>query len=381
MSRLPKRPKVVNVGPTRASAVRGPHKDGSGRWYWQGVYFDATTKTRQTVWSGWALRRDVEVTLAGLVATGADLAAQQQPTEIRTVQDLLECWLWQVQNVGGRRGPLKASSARIYTYAARHLTEVVGGVRVDRLNRATVEQHRDTRLAQGAASATVTTEIRALGHAYRWWGDRSPRPLPPFPMVRVKAVGVRDRYTPTRGEVLAVIGALDGWARVCAVLLYATGARPAEIRDLRWSEVDLDRGEVTLDGKTGRRTVPLADDPIGVLASWREVTGAEDGATVLGLTVSSFNSYFGPRRLRAACEAAGVPRFTPYGLRRAAVDSMARAGVDVATAASITGHSPEVMLRHYRTVSGEDRRRAVAVAGLGSLAAPKVVPLRRRGSK
>ena len=51
---------------------------------------------------------------------------------------------------------------------------------------------------------------------------------------------------------------------------------------------------------------------------------------------------------------------------------MARAGIDVATAASITGHSPEVMLRHYRTVSEADQRLALAKAGLGEVpAAPK----------
>lgn len=377
MARKAARPKVVKVGPARASAVRGPHADGSGRWYWQGVAYDPVAQARTTVWSGWALRRDVEVALAQLVATGADLTEQPAHTTVTTVRDLMECWLWHVQNVGGRRGPLRPSSVRVYSYAARHLSEVLGEVRVDRLNRATVESHRDTRIARGAASATVKSELRALGHAYRWWGDRSPRPLPPFPSVGVTAAGVRDRYTPTRSEVLAVVDALDGWARVCTVLLYATGARPAEIRDLRWRAVDLARGEVTLDGKTGRRTVPLADDPVRVLAAWRRETSPESDATVLGLTVSSFNSYFGPRRLRAACAAAGVPRFTPYGLRRAAVDAMARAGVDIATAASITGHSPVVMLRHYRTVSADDRRRAVAVAGLGSLEAPKVVPFRR----
>lgn len=70
-------------------------------------------------------------------------------------------------------------------------------------------------------------------------------------------------------------------------------------------------------------------------------------------------------RLRRACKAASVPVFTPHGLRRLVVDRMARGGVDVATAASLTGHSVEVMLRYYRQVSDEDRRRAVLAAGLG----------------
>ena len=55
---------------------------------------------------------------------------------------------------------------------------------------------------------------------------------------------------------------------------------------------------------------------------------------------------------------------------------MARAGVDVGTAAAITGHSPEVMLKHYRTVSEADRRAAVEKAGLGVIPAGEVVALR-----
>ncbi|MCB9759560.1 MAG: hypothetical protein H6739_06940 [Alphaproteobacteria bacterium] len=41
--------------------------------------------------------------------------------------------------------------------------------------------------------------------------------------------------------------------------------------------------------------------------------------------------------------------------------------MDVATAASLTGHSVEVMLRHYRKVSDDDRAEAVRKAELGEL--------------
>ena len=117
------------------------------------------------------------------------------------------------------------------------------------------------------------------------------------------------------------------------------------------------------------------------LAAIPAVDNAPAGETdrVLPCAPSSFDSYLGPHALRQACAAAGVPRFTPYGLRRAAVDAMARAGVDPATAASITGHSVSVMLTAYRTVSEDDRRRAVAAAGLGRLTRPKVLAFPRIG--
>jgi hypothetical protein len=41
------------------------------------------------------------------------------------------------------------------------------------------------------------------------------------------------------------------------------------------------------------------------------------------------------------------------------VDRLIDAGVDPATAASLTGHSIEVMLKYYRQTTPEGRRRAV----------------------
>ena len=60
-----------------------------------------------------------------------------------------------------------------------------------------------------------------------------------------------------------------------------------------------------------------------------------------------------------------MPVFTPHALRRLAVDRMARAGVEPSVAASITGHDPIVMLKHYRVVSEDDLRAAAKRADLG----------------
>src|SRR6185295_3093333 len=46
------RPAKFEVGRVHLRPIRGPHKDGSGRWYWQAeVYENGDT---QTVWAGWA---------------------------------------------------------------------------------------------------------------------------------------------------------------------------------------------------------------------------------------------------------------------------------------------------------------------------------------
>lgn len=379
MPRRPKRPKVIPIGSrVKVRAIRGPHKDGSGRWYWRAEAYDPATQSRATVWTGWALPRSVEAQVAALVASGSDLNAPKGPVDLRTVRDLLECWLWHVENVGGRKGQVRPNTLRIYTAAARHLVCGLGDTRLDRLSAPQIEGHRDRRLRAGAAATTLRNEVDVLGFAWRWWMDRSPRPLKPLPKVAVKGGPVRNRRTPTRADVLAVLAQLDGWAELAVLLLFATGARPGEVRDLRWSDVDLVRHEARLAGKTGPRLVPLAGPAVSALQWARARPGAADRERVLSCSPATFDSYLGPHALRLACAAAGVPRFTPYGLRRAAVDAMARAGVDPKTAARFTGHSVSVMLTHYRTVTAEDLRAALAVSGLGSVEGPTVIPLRRR---
>ena len=58
--------------------------------------------------------------------------------------------------------------------------------------------------------------------------------------------------------------------------------------------------------------------------------------------------------LARASAATGCPRFTAHGLRRHAVDALARSGVDSSEAAALLGHSETVMLRYYRTVRLSD---------------------------
>ena len=56
-------------------------------------------------------------------------------------------------------------------------------------------------------------------------------------------------------------------------LLLFTGARRQEILDLRWSEVDFDRGALHLpDSKTGRKTIILNGPALAVLASLPRVS-------------------------------------------------------------------------------------------------------------
>lgn len=370
MPRKPRKPRPLAVGRVRARAIRGPR--ARSEWYWQAlVYADGGSRT---VWTGWGTVSAVEQALARLVASGGVEAGRTARTaSMETVQDLMEVWVaWKENNAS-----LAPSTRRNAKTSARHIVTEVGDVRLERVGLETLESYADLRVRGGAASGTVKIEVGTLRSAWRWGRQRGHCPDRDLPPLTIKVKPARNRRTPTPGDVGSVIAALQGWPRLAVILLWATGARIGEIAALTWKDVDLDNEELTLTGKTGSRTVPLASVAVVELRSLAERGPVRPGDTVLGVLPETTAGGLRCRYLPRACKQAGVPRFTAHGLRRAAVDALLRAGVDVGTAAAILGHSPKVMLEHYRRASRADCRDAIRRAGMGKLPAGKVIPLAR----
>ena len=204
-----------------------------------------------------------------------------------------------------------------------------------------------------------------LGQAWRWGRQRDYAPLRDLPRVRVNIDPTRfviEHRTPSGDDVAKVLGVLEGERRLAVLLLATTGARVREVCLLRRCDLDSRNGRLTLAGEEGKNGVRVFPLPVHVA---NEVLDRADGSDAPLLVLPRHADQCVRSTLNRACKAAGVPRFTPHGLRRLVVDTMIRAGVEVATAAKLTGHSVEVMLRLYRQVSDEDRVLAVATAKLG----------------
>lgn len=381
------KPKAVTVDFVTARPMRPPTKREPGRWYWRADAFRGGT--RWHVWAGRGTRDEVRDVLLEKVRSGqaeapADKGVEPSPTE-RTVERMLRRWLKAQEDRQG--ASLAASSFGAYRGRVNQLIRVLGPVRVAEVGKDTVTRYRDTRLHEGASTRTVFAELIAFGAAWAWARERgllapSPGYLPAqdFPAVVVDVKAKRDKYTPTDGEVATVLEQIppNTWPWIALRVLHATGMRIGELAGLRWRDVFLDdeRPSIYLRTSTTKtkepRSIPIpfvVDD----LRRWRPANVDLD-ATVLGVTPKSAVTQVENYHLPQAIEAAGLPRrFTPHGLRRAFVDTLARAGVDVKTAAALTGHSEAVMLKLYRTVSDADRHDAIERAKPGKLPRGKVL--------
>lgn len=357
------KPKAVTCEPLVARPIRQRGKRGpaDGRWYWRCDY------RRKTVWCGWATREETTVILARIVAEQR-LDDRVQIADVGTVHDLLDYW-WPAAKRSGTRS--ESSLIAYRTCCRRICASSLRPVRLERLSSWALQQWAGEQLAR-RAPMTVRLDYRVLVMAWRWGrsvGACPDRDLPPLTLGRVAPIS--EKYTPTMGEVrdvleLARAGERD-WIPLLLELQIATGGRVGEIGSLTWERVYAEG--VELEGKTGRRWVPL---PPALLQRLGE--RPRTSAYVLGIRPGGAVKVNG--HLRRFQVQLGQKPWTTHALRRLAIDRAARAGVPPDVAAAYFGHSPEVMLRTYRQVSRADLAQAGVKARLWDLGGD-VLPFRR----
>ena len=221
------------------------------------------------------------------------------------------------------------------------------------------------------------------------------------------------RYSPseiqpyTLEEMAALLAAAAGTRNAVRwTLALALGLRRGEALGLRWADVDLDAGTLTIrrqlqrvpwehgcsnpvscgpapecpfrhggglrtsepKSAAGRRTVAMPDPLTTELRAHWATQAAErlaaptwvDGdwviATEIGQPIDPRNDV---RSFKRLCRAAGVPERQLHGLRHSAAKALLIADVDLATAGAMLGHSRVDMTRRYTHVLA-DRQRVAA---------------------
>lgn len=170
-----------------------------------------------------------------------------------------------------------ADCARLVTDVTEGKTK--GDVRTGQRGRA---------LIKGGAGTAART-LGTLGAMYAWAKEQGLVEEVPTRGVRTAARPARERFlSPAEAKrLLAVIGTMESEARLSSEhadifrLLLLTGARRSEIAELRWTEVDLEGGRLTLPpartkagGRTGTRRIALAKAASDILAKRKRGGGA-----------------------------------------------------------------------------------------------------------
>lgn len=372
----------------RANGEGNVRQRPNGRWEGRVSYVDPATDKRKSV----------SVYGATAAECRKELKKVRQRIEegkpAKDAPDTVSSWLKRWRESSLAASDRKATTKSLYgSLSRKHLeATAIGEKRLDRLKPSDVEalivELRGNKLADSTVRQVYTVLRQALDVAVR---DGL---LAANPAAKVKRPGVarqEARYLPA-ADVARLLDAARGLRYYVAVLVMAsTGLRRGEVAGLLWSDVDLDKGELTVrhtlsrvDGtlvltepKTdrSRRRVPLHSGVVTALKGWRtqqlqERLAAGDQWTDSGVVFATeLGTMLDPRNLlrtvELAAAKAGIEDVGAHTMRHSAAVAWLESGVHIKAAADLLGHSSISITGDLYGHTSDDTARA-AVDGLGA---------------
>jgi integrase len=207
--------------------------------------------------------------------------------------------------------------------------------------------------------ATVVGYMMALSHAFtvasKEWGWLTSNPMsnvkkPALPQGRVRFLDDDER-----DRLLKACESSD-----CDVLLpivvlaISTGARYSEIMNLRWTDIDLERGLARLEKtKNGeRRALPLTHKALQLIRDLRERCDSKARGLLFpradGMAPMAIQKHW-----KSAIERAGIQDFRFHDLRHSAASYLAMNGATLAEIAEVLGHRTLQMVKRYAHISDQ----------------------------
>ncbi len=386
MPRPAKKP-CVTLGPITLRALSGE----PGAWRWRAEWYPPGQEGRMATRTlsrrrGERFDEDEAVTRAAeLLAEGVHLgvdakqsADTAQHRRVETVLDLMEAWLGAQRDrigAGIRQSTFRGYRAQVLVLRSEPIADV-------RLSEVTTTHlvrllgNLRARYGDQTVAKTMTTTKTAFH-----WGAKAGAiaKVPPWPLWRPDRP---EQRMPSVQDVMATVEALvamgpDQTPRgkrtqtlLAIRLMFETGARPGECVAAHRCDFDDHQGTWRIrsgeGSKTGTRMVPIQPQLMA------KIRALGEGPVFPPLRTADSAAATWNRWITRGASQAGVRRWTCKGLRHLAVTRMLTAGVDVKTAASITGHSAVVLLRTYAHVLDASRRRAAEV--LATVPRGAVVP-------
>jgi integrase len=230
------------------------------------------------------------------------------------------------------------------------------------VNRDVIEAARK-KLAETRAPATVNrymAVMRTVLRAAVTWGWIQYAPKIAIPTLRE----AEPRFI-TREEFAQLLEHLPPHMKPIAQFAVLTGLRTANIRELVWGRVDLDRAHLWIPGLSakGHRAIgiPLSADAVAVLRAIPRVEGQE---RVFLYDEVPLRQSFGKRTWRKACKKAGLEGLRFHDLRHTWASWLMQDGVPAYAIQSLGGWAGPKMVDRYAHLSPDHLKQYAARARL-----------------
>jgi len=226
----------------------------------------------------------------------------------------------------------------------------------------TVESIKDytlQRLEAGKANDTINLELRTMKRMLNLAKQAGKiHTVPYFKMLK----GKRRLGYFTREEFEALRAALPDYLKVLIITAYHTGCRKGELLSLKWNQVDLVNGKISLDAEQTKNETPriiyLRGELLEAMLKQRdwvlrsfpacEYVFTYDGRKLEGLK----------RQWLQTLKAIGLEGKKFHDFRRTAISNMVRANIPQVVCQKISGHKNESVFRRYNIITEDDLEKA-----------------------
>ena len=268
-----------------------------------------------------------------------------------TVADLIDRYVRQVL-------PTKPKSFKQQNRQLSWWKSKLGPYTLADITPALLAETRDSlREERGVAPGTIVRYMAALSHAFtiavKEWGWLESNPM--FKVTKPKEPRGIVRFL-TDEERIALLDACN--KSICTslypivVLALSTGMRRGEILNLRWKDVDFERGRILLEETKNneRRGIPLVGYAYNTLKEYSKVRSI--GSDLV------FPSNYDPSKpieirspFHAALKKSQIENFRFHDCRHSAASYLAMNGASLAEIAEILGHKTLQMVQRYAHLS------------------------------
>lgn len=327
--------------------------------------------------------REVAASMLAASRLGTDPADALRTSErdATTVNQFLDRWEQDAapfdRRTGRRRKP--AALAGDLRRLAIHVRSTIGHLRLSEVTPEVLTKLRKD-IASGKTARTVKTKprglsratggdgtavatLRILKSAFGFAVDRGLIDANPVSRLKLPPTNQRDRFL--SGEEIGRLGealvsaerdGLNSTGLDLIRILALTGARRGEMEQLRWRDVDFDRGAVLLpDTKTGRAAWPLSRPAIALLEKRR----AETGSAWVFPGAGGERYYKGVNRIWPQVRArAGLDEVRLHDLRHSFASLGAASGLGLQVVGKLLGHKQASTTQRYSHLDDDPLRNA-----------------------
>lgn len=305
--------------------------------------------------------RRYELTLRRQLARGVPIGDQKDHTQ--SFRQFAETWFNTHVVVNNKPSMVKKTRGIL----DRQLIPTFGNYAVNSITTFQVERFKSIRATDGVANKTINSELGVLGKCLRdakQWLD-----IERIPEIQMLKLPPTKFDFLSEDECVQLLSELYGVWFDITYLAIKTGLRRGELEALRWDDVQLDRGLITvrhsrcsitnelLPPKGNQvRSVPLSTDVLAVLEERRNKT-----SFVFGIDGAMFNGERLNRNLAKACKRAGIRTVTCHVLRHTFASQLAMQGVPIIMIQKLLGHTDIKVTMRYAHLSQDSLHEVTSV--------------------